>query len=67
MKDYNEEYIKKAIDKYNQNAISKAQQIKKYIVINDDLTVDNGLLTQTMKMKRNIIEKKYQKIIDDIY
>lgn len=67
MKNYNEEYIKKAIDKYNQNAISKAQKIKKYIVINNDLTVDNGLLTQTMKMKRNMIEKRYQKIIDEIY
>jgi long-chain acyl-CoA synthetase len=67
MKNYNQEYIKKAIDKYNKNAISKAQQIKKYIIINDDLTIDNGLLTQTMKMKRNMIEKRYQKIIDDIY
>ena len=32
MKNYNEEYIKQAIDKYNQNAISKAQKIKKYML-----------------------------------
>ena len=64
---YNEEYIKQAINKYNQNAISRAQKIRKFKIINEDFTVNNGLLTQTMKLKRNIIEKKFKKIIDEIY
>ena len=44
---------------------------KKYVqkikVLPEDFSVTNGLLTPTLKLRRGIIEKKYQKEIDEMY
>jgi long-subunit acyl-CoA synthetase (AMP-forming) len=34
------------------------------VVMKDEWTVQNGLLTPTLKIKRNVIEEKYQKLIN---
>jgi len=63
-----EQYIKNAIDQYNNNdAISSAQKIQKYTLINDDFTVENGLMTTTMKLKRSNIHQRYQNDIENMY
>ena len=61
------EYVKRAVDKYNDNPISSAQKIQKYKLINDDFTVENDLMTPTMKLKRAKIYQKYLDTIDSIY
>ncbi len=35
------------------------EQLDKIVVLKDEWTVENGLLTPTMKIKRNLVEKKY--------
>jgi len=40
---------------------------RKYIFINEDFTHENGMLTQTMKIKRRSIIKKYYKDLDSLY
>jgi len=40
---------------------------KKFFFIIDDFTLENGLLTQTLKLKRRSVIAKYQSIIDDLY
>jgi len=40
---------------------------RKYVFIADDFTVDNGMLTQTMKLKRRIVMDKYKPDIDEQY
>jgi len=60
-------YIKDAIDKYNNEAISGAQKIQKYTLINEDFTVENGLMTPTMKLKRSNIHLKHQNEIEKMY
>lgn len=41
-------------------ALDKHEKMKKMIVVNEEWTVDNNLLTPTMKVKRNVLEKQKQ-------
>ena len=60
--------VQKIIDEYNNHhAISNSQKIQKFKLIPDELTVENNLLTPTMKYKRFLIEKKYCEIIESFY
>ena len=60
-------YVKNGIDKYNENPISNAQKIQKFVIINDDFTVENNLMTPTMKLKRSNIHQKYKNEIEKMY
>ncbi len=42
-------------------------RIKRFMLINEPLTVDNGCLTPTLKIRRNVVEQKYAKEIETIY
>jgi long-chain acyl-CoA synthetase len=39
------------------------EKIAKAIVVKDSWTIDNGIMTPTMKVKRNEVEKRYGTII----
>jgi long-chain acyl-CoA synthetase len=41
------------------------ETIAKAIVVKDTWTIDNGIMTPTMKVKRNEVEKRYAKILAD--
>ncbi|MCB9032257.1 MAG: long-chain fatty acid--CoA ligase, partial [Chitinophagales bacterium] len=45
----------------------KVEQIKQFKLLNEAWTVENGLLTATMKLKRKKIKEAYQDIIQSIY
>lgn len=44
--------------------LEKHERVQKLVVVKDDWTVENGLLTPTLKIKRDPIEKKYQPLYD---
>ncbi|WP_028873363.1 AMP-dependent synthetase/ligase [Psychroserpens burtonensis] len=58
--------IQKEIDKYNKN-FGKWEQIKRFELTPDIWSIDDGQLTPTMKMKREIIKGIYQDLYDKIY
>jgi long-chain acyl-CoA synthetase len=60
------ELIQKEIDSINQT-LSKFETIKAFKIINEDFTVENGMLTPTFKVKRNAAYKKYKDLIESIY
>jgi long-chain-fatty-acid--CoA ligase ACSBG len=63
-----EEVILKAITTYNKKyTISRSQKIQKFVLIRSELTVESGLLTPTMKMKRNKIAELYADKIEEMY
>jgi long-chain acyl-CoA synthetase len=43
------------------------QQVKKIALVSDAWSIESGELTPTLKVKRDIISKKYEGIIEDIY
>jgi len=47
--------------------LEKHERLHKLVVVKDDWTVENGLLTPTLKIKRNPIENKYQDKYDAWY
>jgi long-chain acyl-CoA synthetase len=43
------------------------EQIRRVALLPRDLTIEDGELSQTMKVKRRVVEKKYAEIIDSAY
>jgi len=35
--------------------------------VNEEWTIENGLLTQTLKLKRRLIQEKYKDLIAKLY
>ena len=52
--------IEKEIEKINKN-LSKIEKIKKFFVIKDKFSIENGMLTPTLKLKRFKIVNKFKK------
>ena len=56
------------MEKYNKEyAVSNAQNIRKWIILKNDISLGKGELTATMKMKRNVVIRNYEKEISTIY
>jgi long-chain acyl-CoA synthetase len=65
-KEINIEKIKPVIESANDN-FTLIEKIKKFILIHDEFTIDNGMLTPTLKLKRKEIIKNYLKKIENLY
>ena len=62
----NHEQIEKEINKVNQN-LAKIEQIKKFFIINEKFSIENGMLTPTLKPKRYKIVQKYKNEFEKLY
>jgi long-chain acyl-CoA synthetase len=62
--DYANIYVE--IEKINKK-ITKIEKIKKFIVINEQFTIENGMMTPTLKLKRFKIIKKYKNELENLY
>ena len=58
--------IQRAVDDANK-AVSKAESIRKFAVLPGDFTEDNGYLTPSLKLKRNIVMKDYASEVEALY
>ena len=58
--------IQKEISKSNKT-FGKWEQIKLFELTPDVWTIENGLLTPTMKMKRKVVKEKYNHLYEKIY
>ena len=62
------DYLGTAVEKYNKEfAVSNAQNIRKWIILKNDISLGKGELTATMKMKRSVVMRNYEKEISSIY
>lgn len=58
--------IESELNRINQN-FGNWEQIKKFAIIPNEMTIETGELTPTLKMKRKIILQKYEKEVEAIY
>ena len=58
--------IQEEIERINKD-FSKIEKIKKYFVINEQFTIENGMLTPTLKLKRYKIIQKYKNQFEKLY
>ena len=65
-KSINEQEIKKFIENIN-TKLSLIEKIKKFLVIYDEFTIENRMLTPTLKLKRKIILENYKKDLENLY
>jgi long-chain acyl-CoA synthetase len=55
-----------AIDEANQG-LARHETVKRFIIIPDELTIADGSLTPSMKMKRPVVIERYESRIDALY
>ena len=58
--------VQDAVNEVNRS-VSQAEQIKKFRILDQDLTEESGEMTATMKIKRNVVFERYKKQIDRLY
>ena len=69
----NNEFKKTSIEKIHQEIetinknLSKIENIKKFIIIKEQFTIENGLMTPTLKLKRYKIINKYKNQLEELY
>ena len=58
--------VRKAVAQVNADLASH-ETIKRYHILDHNFSIEEGQLTPSLKMKRKVIDKQYQKQIDSLY
>jgi long-chain acyl-CoA synthetase len=61
---------KKLLDPYFaevNKSLAKYETVKQFAILPKDLTIDDGELTPSLKVKRKVVEKKYATLLDKMY
>lgn len=60
------ELIQPAIDKVNA-ALKSHEAIRKFAILPEELSIENGLVTPSMKLRRQAAERRYANTLDSLY
>ncbi len=60
------ELIQGVLDKVNER-YAQVEQVKKFAILDHDLSQETGELTPTLKVKRNVVNEKYSDLFDSLY
>jgi long-chain acyl-CoA synthetase len=60
------EEIQSAVDDVNSH-VGPVEQIKRFEILEHDLSQETGELTPTLKVKRNVVHEKFADVVDRIY
>jgi long-chain acyl-CoA synthetase len=58
--------IQTELDRANQK-YAQVEQVKKFDILDHDLSQETGELTPTLKVKRNVVNEKYAGLFDELY
>jgi long-chain acyl-CoA synthetase len=47
--------------------LAQYERVKKFALLEHELSVENGELTPTLKVKRRVLDEKYREVIDKLY
>ena len=65
-KENNKEKIKLIIENINKS-LTLIEKIKKFVLIHEEFTIENRMLTPTLKLKRKEIIKNYKQQLENLY
>ena len=65
-KEINKDKIKLIIENINKS-LTLIEKIKKFVLIHKEFTIENGMLTPTLKLKRKEIIKNYKQQLENLY
>ncbi|HEU5163156.1 MAG TPA: long-chain fatty acid--CoA ligase [Thermoanaerobaculia bacterium] len=60
------EIVQRELDRFN-HQLSRAEQIRKFVLLPRDFSIDEDEITPSLKVKRKTIDKKYKHLIDAMY
>ncbi len=58
--------VQKVVDEVN-SQVGPVEQIKRFVILPEDLTQESGELTPTLKVKRNVVHERHEQEIEDLY
>lgn len=58
--------VSQSVKKLNET-VASYESLKKFRIVDEDFSVENGLLTPSLKLKRKIITHKYSPQLRDMY
>jgi long-chain acyl-CoA synthetase len=58
--------VQDELDRANSN-YAQVEQVKKFTILERDLSIEEGELTPTLKVKRNVINERYAELFDSLY
>ena len=61
-----QELIQQELDRVNAK-YAQVEQVKKFAILDHDLSQATGELTPTLKVKRNVVNEKYADVLDALY
>jgi long-chain acyl-CoA synthetase len=61
-----QELVQKELDRANSN-YAQVEQVKKFKILDHDLSIDSGELTPTLKVKRNVVYDRYEDLFEEMY
>jgi len=47
--------------------LARYEKVKKIALLENELTIEGGELTPTLKVKRSVIDEMYRDVIDQLY
>ena len=47
--------------------LARFEKLKRVLVVADEFTPDNGIMTPTLKLRRRVVEERYRRQIDELY
>jgi long-chain acyl-CoA synthetase len=60
------EMVQTELDRANSN-YARVEQIKKFTILDHDLSIETGELTPSLKVKRNVIYDRYEDLFESLY
>jgi long-chain acyl-CoA synthetase len=61
-----QELVQKELDRANSN-YAQVEQVKKFKILDHDLSIETGELTPTLKVKRNVVYDRYSELFESMY
>jgi long-chain acyl-CoA synthetase len=59
-------YISETIDRVNEH-LSVVERVRRFVLIDQEFTVDNEMMTPTLKVRRHVITEKYGERLEALY